>query len=285
MKRIFTIFLLLLPVFCFSQVAARVDGLARGDYPAISGTTGTIITNNYAWRDALYVSALRGDDATGVRNNPNRPYNFIQTATDAAIPGDTVVVLDGTFDGIITNRQNVAYYFYTGTLVTNAYQNFYTDNTITNVTIKGFGKFDGGTIPVTLWIKSTNICTLTLEADYCTVIFGRFKTANIRVNTVVGGLNDGNLATPASTEPAYQVTPLSKSSVSWTVSYQNDNLRPIDFYNVNYTNAAQPDFSTGVKRFYGGTYINADDVPTEFYGTAVISTPDTINNVGNYIIR
>jgi len=288
MKKVLILFILLISAFCFSQVAVRVDGLAAGDYPAISGTTGTILTNNYTWRTAMFVSALYGNDDTGTRNNPRLPYKFIQTATDAAIPGDTVVVLDGTFDEELTNRQNVAYYFNPGTYITNSYgQNFYTADSITNITIKGYGVFKSS-IEFTCAVYSTNICSLVLEADYCQILGGVFQSANVQINTMVGGFYDAinpSYYDVIDQAPAYQVFPLSESAVSWNISdiiTEESHARTIEYHNVNYTNSNA--FTvTGPKRLYGGI-LNTGNNPYsvfELYGTIAYSSSS--NLTGTFI--
>jgi len=246
----------------------------------------------------VFVSALYGDNDTGTRNNPNRPYSSIQIATDAAIPGDTVVVVDGTFEEGLTNRQNVAYYFYMGTVVTQPFRLdseaiFAIDNTITNVTIKGYGKFVSPRKFIIV-SYSTNICTLTLEADLCDGGFAScFLTADIRVNTVSNGFYDVNItAIPGAEDPAYQVYPLSQPTVSWYSPIRLFSRKAVDYHNVNYTNNGYYNIGPqGLMRFYGGIYSSEADVypNIEFNDTVVIYTFETdnaINNfTGNFIIK
>ena len=80
-----------------------IAGLAAGSY-SDGSTTGASHTNNVNWNTAVFVSAVRGDDATGKRANPLRPFASIAAANAAAISFDTIVVTDGIFSENIVPR-------------------------------------------------------------------------------------------------------------------------------------------------------------------------------------
>ena len=53
-----------------------------------------ILIASVAWGETVYVSTM-GDDATGERGNPDKPFKTIQNGIYAAQHGDTVLVANG----------------------------------------------------------------------------------------------------------------------------------------------------------------------------------------------
>lgn len=80
-----------------------------------SGTSANLTTTN-----ELYVD-VAGDDGTGARNKPDKPYLTIGAAVAAALPGDVVNVRPGTYNeknilktGIVVRGTRATYVIYTG---------------------------------------------------------------------------------------------------------------------------------------------------------------------------
>jgi hypothetical protein len=79
-----------------------------------------IVTNVVEWAavfgnptNVIYVSALRGS-LNGERNNPLKPFALLSAANAAALPGDTVLVLDGTFAEQLRTKTGVNYWLNRG---------------------------------------------------------------------------------------------------------------------------------------------------------------------------
>jgi len=54
-----------------------------------------------AWSEIDYVNGTTGDDATGERGNPDKPFKTIQKGIDVAVSGeDMVLVADGMYTGL-----------------------------------------------------------------------------------------------------------------------------------------------------------------------------------------
>ena len=56
----------------------------------------TMLIASIAWGETVYVSTM-GDDDTGERGNPDKPFKTIQWGIKAAQHGDTVLVANGIY--------------------------------------------------------------------------------------------------------------------------------------------------------------------------------------------
>ena len=124
----------LLSYACNLQLIPGPAGPPGADGPA--GPTEVIHTNT------LYVSTT-GSDTMGTRHDITKPFLTIAVASQNAVPGDTIIILPGTYNEGFDNWlvSDVNYYFMPGAVVqTNS--NCIRDNgSPTNIRIFGYGDF------------------------------------------------------------------------------------------------------------------------------------------------
>ena len=270
--RFFLALVFLFPSVLFSQVAARVDGLAAGSY-ADGSTTGASHTNNVNWNSSVFVSATRGNNTTGRRANPLLPFASIAAANAAAISYDTIVVTDGNFIEQVVPRQNIPFYFNYGTTLSNSSSvTFSVPVSITNLTISGEGQLHNF---ATLLINctSTNILHVYVDAAavYGTIGSG-IASARIRTEFFNGTLTGPSYSAIA---PRISISPLKSRLCS--VTFVNHATYPlsVSLYDCSTTNSSSPfQSSTATTRFFGGTFDDGIDghVGTlNFNNTEIIS--------------
>ena len=225
-----------------------IAGLAAGSY-SDGSTTGASHTNNVNWNTAVFVSTVRGDDATGKRANPLRPFASIAAANAAAISFDTIVVTDGTFSESIVPRQNIPFYFSYGTVLLNAFY-FVVPNSITNVTISGQGD-----IGITLTCTSTNILHLKMEGlSISGSIQGALATGRLRCDSFTGFIIGGPVNLGGITPNDISIAPLTIPEAAVSLTPGNV-VHPLNLKLFSCTTANESVFTANSTiRFYGGGF-------------------------------
>lgn len=78
------------------------DGLTTNVTP-LAGSSSDVLTGNVVW-----VDSVNGNDGTGIRGRLSKPFLTIQAAINAAVAGDTVFVLPGTYVEQIVCKDDVS---------------------------------------------------------------------------------------------------------------------------------------------------------------------------------
>lgn len=112
--------------------AAPLDDLLINTYlgPANYATKRIAVTNflnsaagwssglqsRLAWSKLVFVDPS-GNDASGVRENPARPFNTLGAAQAAALGGDTIVLVSGTYAASNLGKSNVNWFLNGGAVI------------------------------------------------------------------------------------------------------------------------------------------------------------------------
>ena len=131
----------------FTNSTSYTTGDLRGPQGATGpqgpvGPAGPIGPSQVIHQNTLYVSKT-GSDLTGTRHDITKPFLTITGASAAAQPGDTVVVLPGTYNEGLDNWivSDVNYYFYPGAVVETSSHCIKDGGVATNIRIFGHGSF------------------------------------------------------------------------------------------------------------------------------------------------
>lgn len=91
------------------------DAVTPGGWPLASALTNVVLTGALVW-----VDAVNGRDVTGQRGQVQLPFQTLTAAKAAAVSGDTVLVLPGTYNEKNLARNGVNWHFVNGAVVSYA---------------------------------------------------------------------------------------------------------------------------------------------------------------------
>lgn len=175
----------------------------NGNAIIISGSS--IFVNN-----TLYVDAEFGNDSTGAREMPSRPYATILQAFIDALPGDTIVVRPGAYSILsrIPLVNNVHFYFELGAIVNGPTNNYMFRAVDVTSRILGNGVFIGrvmeiftDTLPGEIIFEAASVRVLTGFGFN----IGGINNVVIRIASIVG-VNNANLFFQGSSDETFTTT-------------------------------------------------------------------------------
>ena len=88
------------------------DGVTAGGFPLALETAQIVRTGNLVW-----VDAANGNDGTGQLGRLQLPFLTLTAAKAAAVSGDTIVVLPGTYSEKNLVKNGVNWHFFNGAIV------------------------------------------------------------------------------------------------------------------------------------------------------------------------
>jgi hypothetical protein len=98
----------------------RKIGSGNNTYPPFVIPVSELVPQNIYTPYILYVDDTAGDDATGEKGYPSKPYASIEAATTAAVSGDIIMVERGYYS-VTGIKPNVTYYLGVSTIYANGF--------------------------------------------------------------------------------------------------------------------------------------------------------------------
>jgi hypothetical protein len=107
---------------------------------------------------------VNGNDETGEKYNPNKPFKTLSCAEEKALPGECITVGPGKYESSLLKKCGIIWNFLLGSIVTRKSDNsslFFIDSDIV-IASKGIFDANGGTL-LTIPENSTGLVTLEIE--------------------------------------------------------------------------------------------------------------------------
>ena len=141
------------------------DGVVAGGWQLASALTNVALTGSLVW-----VDAVNGNDSKGQRGQVQLPFLTLTAAKNAAVSGDTIMVLPGTYNEKNLAKNGVNWHFFNGAIISYA-------GTATG------GIFDTTTAGVacTFRVSGFGVFKVTSESSPQTVVKSGYSTDSLKM--------------------------------------------------------------------------------------------------------